>query len=203
MGRMALSPAPSQEQFDRLLATLSADRAQAGERYEALRQKLIRFFAWEGLRDPAGWADEVLNRAALKLSEAAVIEKVDGYVHGIARFVLKEAQRAELRETSLGEGLEFEQSVVNAAEDERAAECLRSCLSQIPERTKDLILNFYEGDSQGRIRNRQKLAQRLGLNLNALRNRALRVRQNLEKCVFACLDRDVIASRRTLSDGME
>lgn len=200
---MALSPAPSQEQFDRLLAALSTDRGQAGERYEALRQKLVRFFAWEGLRDPAGWADEVLNRAALKLSEAPVIERVDGYVHGIARFVLKEAQRAELRETSLGDGLEFEQTVVEVAEDQRAAECLRSCLSLVPERTKDLILSFYEGDSKGRIRNRQKLAQRLGLNLNALRNRALRVRQNLEKCVFACLDRDVFASQRTLSDGME
>jgi hypothetical protein len=39
------------------------------------------------------------------------------------------------------------------------------------------------------IENRKKLAERLGVTLNALRARANRIRSNLEKCVVNCLKR--------------
>jgi DNA-directed RNA polymerase specialized sigma24 family protein len=200
---MALSPPPDQQQFDALLAAFSTDRDQAAQRYLAMRQKLIRFFAWEGLYDPELWADEVLNRTALKLAQDVSIENIDSYAHGIARFVLKEAQRIQLRETQLDIHLEIPQAPHGSQDDAQALLCLNRCLGAVPSRTKDLILRFYQGDAQTRIRNRQQLALQLGLNLNALRNRALRVRQNLEKCVFACLERDTPAPRRTPSDGVK
>lgn len=197
---MALSPPPSQEQFDRLLQALSAEREQAGERYEAIRLKLIRFFSWEGLRDPDLWADETLNRTAMKLAEGAQIEKLDAYLFGVARFVAKEALRAETRETTLRDEVELPQTGSHL-EDSRASQCLNQCLNSMPKRTRDLILGFYQGDAQARIRNRSALAASLNLNLNALRNRALRVRQNLEKCVLSCLERDTSRPIRTKGDA--
>jgi hypothetical protein len=51
-----------------------------------------------------------------------------------------------------------------------------------------LILEYYGVDDGGsRIERRQRLAESFGLTLNALRNRALRTRLALEKCVSARL----------------
>ena len=48
----------SQRGFDRLLDRLGPDRERAGERYEALRFKLIKFFEWRGSPFPEGDTDE-------------------------------------------------------------------------------------------------------------------------------------------------
>ena len=61
----------SQELFDRLLAALSADRAAAGVLYEQLRGRLVRFFHWEGCVHAEDLADEVLNRAAVRIASGA------------------------------------------------------------------------------------------------------------------------------------
>jgi hypothetical protein len=55
------------EAFKRFLACLDADTEQAGEKYEAIRQKLVKFFDWRGAHFPEECADETINRVVRKL----------------------------------------------------------------------------------------------------------------------------------------
>jgi hypothetical protein len=49
--------------------------------------------------------------------------------------------------------------------------------------------DYYAGEKRARIERRQRLAAQLGIEINALRNRALRLREKLETCVENCLRR--------------
>ena len=51
-----------------------------------------------------------------------------------------------------------------------------------------LILQYYGADKQAKIDLRKQLAEELGLNLNTLRLRALRIREGLQKCIENCRD---------------
>ena len=73
-GRVALSMssrAPrwelTQAAFDSFLRVLDPDRGRAGEIYEEIRQRLLKFFEWRSLGDAASRADETLNRLARAL----------------------------------------------------------------------------------------------------------------------------------------
>src|SRR5262249_61438816 len=52
----------TQEAFDQLLACLDPNRDRAGTKYEALRQKLIKFFAWRGCATAEDYVDEAIDR---------------------------------------------------------------------------------------------------------------------------------------------
>jgi hypothetical protein len=61
---------------------------------------------------------------------------------------------------------------------------LQSCLEALGADSAAFILEYYGADAGvNRIERRQRLAQASGVSLNALRNRALRIRLSLEKCV--------------------
>jgi DNA-directed RNA polymerase specialized sigma24 family protein len=75
-------------------------------------------------------------------------------------------------------------------EEEQAARCLTGCLSQVTPNNRNLILRYYQGERQNRIQNRQTMAKEFGIPLNALRNRALRLRAKLEECVLRCTERN-------------
>ncbi|HWQ32743.1 MAG TPA: hypothetical protein VNQ79_07805 [Blastocatellia bacterium] len=79
--------------FDLLLAALSADRTQAAEKYEHIRQALITFFAFRGADSPSDLADETFNRVAERRSAGADIFACDPASHffGVARNVWREA----------------------------------------------------------------------------------------------------------------
>ena len=49
------------------------------------------------------------------------------------------------------------------------------------------ITGYYQGDGATKIKQRKELAARWGLQLNALRIRACRVRAKLEACMERCL----------------
>ncbi|MET0224835.1 MAG: hypothetical protein ABW187_00170, partial [Dokdonella sp.] len=66
---------------------------------------------------------------------------------------------------------------------EAAVTALDGCLDRLGERARTLMLSYYGADGAQRIRARQRLARELGSSLNALRNRALRLRETLERCV--------------------
>jgi hypothetical protein len=50
-----------------------------------------------------------------------------------------------------------------------------------------LILEYYGSDGRTRIDARKRMAQAMGVSENALRSRALRVRDQLERCIGRCL----------------
>ena len=61
----------TQESFDKLLAWLHPDRDEAGQRYEAIRIHLIRYFLNNGLTDPEDLTDETVSRVAQNIDEIA------------------------------------------------------------------------------------------------------------------------------------
>ena len=61
------------------------------------------------------------------------------------------------------------------------AELLRT---GIPVRNRELIVEYYRKEGRQKIDHRVAMAERLGIPLNALRSRAQRVRDKLERCIM-------------------
>jgi len=61
----------TKEGFDRFLATLDTDRDKAGEKYENIRLKLLKYFQWCGSVAPDIDADETINRVTRRIEEGA------------------------------------------------------------------------------------------------------------------------------------
>lgn len=179
----------SGQEFDALLRALHPDRAAAGEEYEKLRSRLVAFFRWEGCAAAEDWADEVINRVARRVAKGEAIRNLPAFVSGVARLAAREAGRRQARES--GNLIEMPAPAgAHAAADEHPAKCLDQCLNALDGDARDLILRYYDGDAEARIRNRKALAAELGISLNSLRNRALRLRDRLESCVGNCLEDD-------------
>ena len=130
-------------------------------------------------------ADEVLDRVARKLSEGTAIDRIDFYTVGVARFVLRERQAATQREQQAQRQIAYlqPQTIQEEPSPERSPEALTKCLERLPHQDRTMILQYYGADGTVRIRARQKLAEELQISLNALHNRALRLRKQLELCV--------------------
>jgi len=172
--------------FARLLAALHPDRDQAALRYEQLRDRLARVFLWEHAIDPEALADEALTRLARRLDEGEIVNNIPAFLNGIARNLLKEETTRRHRLQPLTDL----PSPPDSSEVELHHAALENCLSTWEPDKRKLLLAYYQGDNSARIQNRQRLAGELGLELNALRNRALRLRDRLESCIRKQIDRD-------------
>ena len=179
----------TQEAFDHLLAALGDDRDRAAERYERARTKLVKFFAWERCDDPEDRADETMNRVARRLSEGEQIGNPEGYLYGVARLLLREAIVEGRRKSKVMEELSHGAATSAEPADDTALECLESCLRKMPADQRAFILEYYQGEQRTRIETRRRIALRLQLPVNAVRNRALRLREKMEDCVRECMGR--------------
>jgi DNA-directed RNA polymerase specialized sigma24 family protein len=177
----------TRDAFDKLLAFLDPDPERAGESYERYRRKLVRFFEWERCECPEDNADEAINRVAKRIGDGEAIQDLNRYIFGVAHLILLEDLKVRKRKQAMREELERLHRSPVRSEDHSAAGCLRSCLEAIAPESRNLILRYYEGEQQRRIRNRAELARELGIPLNALRNRALRLRARLETCIARCV----------------
>src|SRR5690242_7028531 len=85
----------NQEAFDKLLACFDTDRGRAGEKYEQIRRKLVKFFTWRECGDPEGYADRTIDRVSRRILEGSELRVADPYVyfHGVAINVLREYWR--------------------------------------------------------------------------------------------------------------
>ncbi len=179
----------TQEAFDSLLSCLGDDRERAGEQYLEIRRNLIRFFEWRGCPFPEDHADETVNRVARKISEGEEIRNPSGYFIGVARFLVLEILKARAKEShALGELASASVESVDTSASEARIECLRQCLQKLPSDNRELILHYYQGDKGEKIENRKKLTARLGVPVNTLRMRALRLREQLQQCVQRCVN---------------
>ena len=161
------------EGWETLMSALAPDSDLAGQKYEDLRRRLIDLFAWEGCGLPDQLADEALNRLARKLTEGVAIPHLDRYAFGIARFLIQEDSRARRsRQAALRE---FPISTP-AARSENMVSALEECLAGLPGANRRLIERYYAED-------RTALAGEFGISVNALRNRAMRIREELFQCV--------------------
>jgi RNA polymerase sigma factor (sigma-70 family) len=185
--------------FARFLRWLDADQQRAGEKYERLRLKLRLFFEHRGCLTPEDFADKTLDRVIRKLDGGEEIQITDpaSYLYGVAHNILKEYWREPTREViSLDSQPDNGNPHANVAvppttegelqETELNLGYLDTCLRQLPPEDRKLILSYYEGDHRGRITCRQELAQSLEISPGSLRIRALRIREQLHRCINRC-----------------
>jgi len=178
----------NQEAFDKLLVAFDEDRDTAGRKYLEIRNNLTRFFEWRGCSFPEDHADETINRMAKRVVEGEQILNHSGYAMGVARLLLLEINKGRQREQSaLAEISTAPEAYVQEDDGERRLTCLRSCLQTLSPDNRELILQYYQGEKGEKIGNRKKLLERLGIPVNTLRMRALRLREKLQSCVEECL----------------
>jgi len=178
--------APTQEAFDSLLNWLDPDRELAGQKYETIRLRLIKIFACRGCHEAEELADESINRVTAKVEELATTYEGDPllYFYGVASRVYLEYVRKNRLQSQIPPPPELPETT-----DDDAYECFDECMGQLPKKTSQLLLRYYQDEKHAKIENRKRLAQELGLGINALRIRAHRMRVQLQKCVESCLDR--------------
>ena len=180
----------TQDAFDRLLVALGGDRDSGSEKYLEIRSNLTRFFEWRGCSFPEDHADETFNRIARKIDEGEQILNPAGYAMGVARLLLLEIIKSRQREQTALIEIGTASDVYVAADDgEDRLVCLRDCLEGLSPDNRELILQYYQGEKGEKIGNRKKLLERLGVPVNTLRMRALRLRERLQGCVENCLSR--------------
>ena len=186
--------------FDALLAALHPDRAEAAARYAALRDRLGRFFEWNHADDPDARADEAMDRLARRVidsgKDAEAVRQPEKFAAGIARLMLREQWRqqkadAKLATTLQNQAVELPRQIEEQRQTEVAAGFLEGCLGKLPASQRDLIQRYYSTEARNQIDARKELALEFDISLNALRNRALRIRQELEDCVRTKLERNL------------
>jgi len=172
--------------FERLLDLLDDDPARQAARFEILRQRLIRLLMWRGSRDPEALTDETIDRVAIKLAAGVVIESDDPFrfCAGFARRIaLEDMQRVRRTQSMLAAVKHHpEPEPISGREESRLAS-LEACLDTLGPVGREQILTFYQGEKGTRIAGRKRLAESLGITVNALRIRAHRLRSQLEECV--------------------
>ncbi len=178
----------TQTAFDALLHNLDANRTDAGEKYLRLRKNLVRFFETRGIASAEEAADETLNRLARKLEGGEQFENINFYALGVARYLALEIRKSPAQKTS-NDLPEIGVSPFDAEGDETEIKlhCLDDCLRDLPPENREIIVGYYRGEQREKIENRERMAARLDIPNNALRNRAVRLRDKLESCIKDCL----------------
>ena len=181
---LALKPAfDNQSVFHNLFG---ADLEQAAIRYEKIRQKLLKFFQSRGAEHLEDLADETINRVVIRIDQLKEIPSdLDSYFYGVARNVYLEYSKSRHSIPTLQMP-----DVGNAEDDKRKLEYLEKCLLSLPDDERKLILTYYEGSSESKIVRRKNLAAQLGISVNSLRMRVLRIRRELERRISDCMEQE-------------
>jgi hypothetical protein len=183
--------------FESLLLRLDPDRNRAGEKYEDIRWRLIKFFQYGFCVEAEDLADETFDRVAEKLAaEKEAIRDVAAFVWGVAKRIRQEALRREVKtvrmpdlpgaEGSFADARVTDNSQRNLSEAEKRLTCLRKCLQHLSAGDRRLLLTYYSprGD---RIGGRRRLAQENEMTALNLRVRANRLRFKMEQYIKKCL----------------
>jgi DNA-directed RNA polymerase specialized sigma24 family protein len=171
----------TQEHFDQLLDWLSPDREKAALQYECIRKRLIKIFLCRGSNTPDQLADATFDRVAKKLREIRpdYVGEPAHYFYGVANYIWQEG----LRKNKPPVAVAPPPPAPPTEDDQRDFACLEKCLDELPERERDLVIRYYQQEKHAKIDDHQKMAEELGLSLNALRIRICRIRSILLNCV--------------------
>ncbi len=177
----------TQEDFEAVLLWLDAgpdgavvpDRNRGAEKYEKIRDRIIRIYRNRGCGRADEIADKSLERFAVKARKLRLTSKGDPalYIYAIAKRVYQEILREE------SQTVPPPPPKADSGEVELRHAWLEHCLKLLKPQSRDLILRFYYGEKREKIENRKKLAAELGITPRALSLRALHIRQKLFDCV--------------------
>ncbi len=175
-------------EFETLLRRLAPDRDCAGEKYEDIRRKLVRFFRWNDCFPCEELADQAFDRVAHKLGSEQ-IHDVPAFLWGVAKNIVREFRKRpplvnleELpphREPHTGHA---ESSIIERRVRERRLQCLSKCLEQLSASDRELFLSYEYYAAKGE--NTRRLAARFGRSVGALQTRAHRLKHKVEKCTL-------------------
>ena len=188
---MPRNPSFPLERFDDLLAWLNSDRELASSIYLNIRHSLLRIFAWNQCSDPEGMTDETFDRVARQVH--ILKDSFEGnpraFFYAVANNLIKE-YRKKIRSHVPIEDIEIRAAPAEDMEEtsENRIECLAKCLRTLPRDKRALILAYYAKEKQAKILHRAAIARELGISIEALRVRTLRIRTTLEECIERCLD---------------
>ena len=164
--------------LEQLLRALDHDRDTAAREYSRLRDRIAGLLRWWGAADSDDLADATLDRVARTLARGKVVPRtsLSSYVQGVARMIFYESARAERRrQVSEQHALLHDHPAVT----DPLLDCLDSCLDRLQPGERDLMLRYYGQGRQHVIR--RELAEELGISSTALRLRAHRLRERLER----------------------
>ncbi len=176
--------------FEKMLDWLDKDREIAGQKYEAIRLRLIKVLNYRGCFEGEELADEIFDRVARKIDSLAETYEGDPiyYFLNVANKIYLEYRRKPVS-VELPAAL-AEQSADSAAEEDFQPEykCLNKCLANLPASKREFIVGYYEKDKKAKISNQKRLAQSDGIEFSTLHMRAFRLRLALQKCVLKCVE---------------
>jgi DNA-directed RNA polymerase specialized sigma24 family protein len=172
------------EFLDVLLEALGETREDAGIAYREIHERLARFFRLNNGSDPQTLADEVMDRLAKRTvnTPKEKIASPRAFALGIARHLLQEDQRRQTRETKVARDWDVF-SGATESDREQLLKALEECMNRMSEDKRKLLLAYYSWQEGKKIDHHRVLADRLGLTMNALRNRMMRARSELDTCV--------------------
>ena len=180
----------SLESLINLLDTNSNGPPGAG--YQLVRIKLIKYYEWQKCVAAEELTDEAIDRVARKVAEGQQIENLMGFFYGVARLVLKEYERAQLKHQRVVATLP--RSTEEVDYDDEAPiprlECGKKCLKELSDTDRNLIVAYCQPDGRPKKERRQDLAAKLGIKRENLRLKAFRVREKLDNCVADCLNKE-------------
>ena len=189
------------EAFEKMLAWLDTDIEAAGEKYEKIRQRLIKLFKWRNVLPEEEYADIAINRVTRRVFESTEMtaENPYTYFHGTALNVCREFWRGQLKHRhedidsadpsilSVGDAEDEMEYDEEQRAEERRFGCMRGCINELPEESREFIVSYHHGDNKKEVR--KTLALKMGVELNVLRIRACRLRDSLQSCVDKCVGR--------------
>jgi DNA-directed RNA polymerase specialized sigma24 family protein len=104
------------------------------------------------------------------------------FLLGIARHLLQEEQRRRIRESKAVQ--EWASTTADSSSrDEDLLRKVEQCLGKLRKEQRELLLAYYRSTGRQKVEHHRELAAGLGVSLNALRNRLMRARKELDDCV--------------------
>ena len=171
------------QEFEKFLAWLDPDRDHAAAKHEEIRQRLCKLFVCRACPVAEELADETIDRVIAKIDGLAKTYVGDprAYFYGVGRNVYLEwTRRPSIPPPQPLPG-------TDPAGDDIEYESLEECLGRLPQKDRDLIVEYYQDEKQAKIDHRKGLAERLGITLNTLRIRVYRIRARLEECILSTI----------------
>lgn len=188
---------PTPESFERMLLWLDPERERAGEKYEEIRARLIKRFRQKECSHAEDLTDDTFDRVMQKLPQIIAMWEGEpaAYFFSVAFYVYLEDRRKPLPAPL--PPIDFPDPnqpnpppmIDDQDDDELLDACLRECLEKQAPEKREMIVEYYRGERDEKIRRRKELAAKHNIKLPNLRLKARRVRSDLKKCITDCIKR--------------